>query len=101
MKTQRKTPGDKLWNSVGMYTPGDVVEMKSPVNQFCKVSDFYLIGEIPSCYLRDAKGPGYTSWILIDKIPVMNLRSGGVSLVQPERPCVGKTRAVLCPDGAW
>ena len=101
MKTQRKERGEPMWYSVGIYQPGDVVEMKSPVNQFCKVADFYLVGEIPACYLRDAKGPGYTAWILADKIPVINLRSGGVSLVQAERPCIGKLKAVLCPDGAW
>jgi len=86
MKISRKKV-EIQWSCVGAYVPGTPVEMKSPVNQFCKVDDLYIIGEIPCCYLRDAKGPGYTSWILEDKIAVTNLRSGGVSLVQKGRPC--------------
>jgi len=88
-----------VWNSVGEFKPGDAIEMKSPVNEFCKKEDLYLVGTIPGCYLRDAKGPGYTDWILQDKVPVTNLRTGGVSLVQEIRPCRGRPNAVVTEAG--
>ncbi len=83
------------WACVGDFVPGTAVAMESPVNQFCKPDDLYLVGEIPRCYLRDAKGEGYTSWILADKIAVVNLRTGGVSLVQTTRACVSKPEATV------
>jgi len=86
MKICRKKT-ECVWAPVGSFVPGTPVEMKSPVNHFCQIHDLYIVGEIPPGYLRDAKGPDYTSWILQEKICVTNLRTGGVSLVQEGRPC--------------
>jgi len=85
MKILRKKRG-ALWSCIGHFASGDVVVMKCPVNQFCTKEDLYIISEIPECYLRDAV-KDRTSWVLSDKIPVTNLRTGGVSLVQQTRPC--------------
>ncbi len=78
---------EKVWATVEEFEPGQPIRMKAPVNQYCKNNDIYIIGTIPGCYLRDAKGPGFTDWILQDKLPVINLRTGGVSLVGPAREC--------------
>ena len=98
MKICKKTPRP-TWANVGDFVPGTVVEMESSVNQFCKPTDLYIVGDIPHCYLRDAKGEGYTSWILADKIAVVNLRTGGVSLVQTVRACVSRPEATVYPNG--
>ncbi len=96
IRKQREAPS---WANVGDFVPGTTVAMESPVNQFCKLDDLYIVGEIPRCYLRDAKGPGYTSWILADKIAVVNLRTGGVSLVQDARSCRSRPEATVYPNG--
>lgn len=81
-----------VWCMLAEFERGDVVEMKAPVNQYCKADDLYLVSEIPHCYLRDAE-PNRTSWVLYDKIPVTNLRTGGISMVQDKRPCRGRPNA--------
>lgn len=98
MKIQ-KTSSGPAWLFVGDFVSGDVIEMQEPVNQYCRKADLYIIGEIPKCYLRDAKGGEFTSWILADKTPVINLRTGGVSLVNGSRSCLGRPSAVVFPDG--
>ncbi len=89
---------EAFWDVIGDFEEGSVVTMKSPVNEFCKKDDLYIIGKIPECYLRDAKGGEYTSWILADKIAAINLRTGGVSLVQASRPCRSVPNARVVTD---
>lgn len=97
MKILREKSGCR-YGIVSRYEPGEVIAMRAPVNQFCKAADLYIVGEIPNCYLRDGV-PERTSWVLADKIPVINLRTGGVSLVQGDRECTGRPNATVNPDG--
>lgn len=89
---------EAFWDIVGDFEEGSVITMENPVNQYCKKDDLYIISKIPECYLRDAKGPEYTSWALKDKIAVVNLRTGGVSLVNATRLCRSVPNARVVTD---
>ena len=98
MKIIREKSGCRF-SQVSQFEAGDAIVMKEPVNQFCRPNDLYVVGEIPPCYLRDAV-PERTTWKLYDKVPVINLRTGGVSMVQGDRKCHGRPDATVYPDGS-
>ena len=71
-----------VWEEVRLFNEGVALEMKSPVNQYCEPGDLYMRISTPSCYLSDTY-----KFKEMNKLAVVNLRTGGLSLINMTREC--------------
>jgi len=87
MKIVRGKKCEESWADVGDFTAGSVIEVKCPVNQYCKSNDVYVITCVPHCYVDDR---------YYGKISLVNLRTGGLSMVDRLRPCKARHDVEVC-----